>query len=474
LPLIILLLLITALPALAQTEEWAPFTLQPYQTEIHIWTSAEGLTYARVKLTFNNTGHRIVDWGEVVRNGNDFSVDIKPERWTGVSGQMILELDQIYELGRLAPGAYTFSVKSRGAAVESQPFDPVAVIEHWEAATPTREQTLIGIRTSGGVTFAFVTLNMGDQPVRVLDWGTVARHETDFSIDIKIERWTGAPVRRGPGVNQAFSLGPTPPGSYSFTVYSRGALVFRQPFNVLSASGSVFGNPIDDPHFFVRQHYLDFLNREPESGGLTYWTYQLINPCNGLSTCIYSIRHRVSAAFFLSAEFHETGYFVYRFYKASYARRPAYAEFVRDRNLLVAGPNIEASKQAFAENWTNRAEFKEAYPETMTPEEFVNKLFDTMQLFPYTDERLQLAQEMRDGKTRAEVLRAAIEIREFVQREKNPAFVLMQYFGYLRRDPDEGGYLFWLDVVNNRDRNNYNGMVRAFINSAEYRARFSQ
>ncbi len=73
---------------------------------------------------------------------------------------------------------------------------------------------------------------------------------------------------------------------------------------------------------------------------------------------------------------------------------------------------------------------------------------------------------------RAEVIRDLIEIPAFRQREYNPGFVLMQYFGYLRRDPDQGGYDFWVNILN--QYNDVHGMVDAFITSAEYRARFGQ
>jgi hypothetical protein len=66
-----------------------------------------------------------------------------------------------------------------------------------------------------------------------------------------------------------------------------------------------------------------------------------------------------------------------------------------------------------------------------------------------------------------------IEDEGFKQREYNPAFVLIEYFGYLQRDPDEAGYQFWLDVLNNRVPGNYQAMVCAFITSAEYQHRFS-
>jgi hypothetical protein len=77
------------------------------------------------------------------------------------------------------------------------------------------------------------------------------------------------------------------------------------------------------------------------------------------------------------------------------------------------------------------------------------------------------------GKTRAQVILSLIEIADFKTREYNPAFVLMQYFGYLRRDAEQGGYDFWLNVVNNLEPNNYRGMICAFITSQEYQQRFS-
>jgi uncharacterized protein DUF4214 len=66
-----------------------------------------------------------------------------------------------------------------------------------------------------------------------------------------------------------------------------------------------------------------------------------------------------------------------------------------------------------------------------------------------------------------------IEEAGFLQAEYNRSFVLMQYFGYLQRDPDAAGYDFWLDVIDNREPNNYRGMVCAFVTSAEYQRRFS-
>lgn len=244
--------------------------------------------------------------------------------------------------------------------------------------------------------------------------------------------------------------------------------------NDQALSGVSFGalppNQINDAQFFVHQHYLDFLSREPDPGGFTYWTDQIAQ-CGNNDLCIKDRRLGVSASFFIEQEFQDTGSFVYRFYKASYGRLPTYVEFSSDRGSVIGGSNLEASKDTFANNWVGRAAFQQVYPTSLTNSQFVNKLFDTAQLVPYTTERQQLITDMQNGKTRARVLRDVIEITGFKTREYNPSFVLMQYFGYLLRNPDQGGYDFWVDVLNHNS-NNFRGMVCGFVTSREYQERF--
>jgi hypothetical protein len=75
--------------------------------------------------------------------------------------------------------------------------------------------------------------------------------------------------------------------------------------------------------------------------------------------------------------------------------------------------------------------------------------------------------------TRAQVLRQVAESEEFALNEFNRAFVTMEYFGYLRRDPDQSGFNFWLNKLNAFNGNFINAeMVKAFITSSEYRQRF--
>ena len=110
----------------------------------------------------------------------------------------------------------------------------------------------------------------------------------------------------------------------------------------------------------------------------------------------------------------------------------------------------------------------------MSASQFVNTLYDTAVVMNNPTQRQQAIDALTNGtKSRAQVLLDLTEIAEFKQREYNPSFVLMQYFGYLRRDPDPGGYEFWLDVINNRQPNNYPSMICAFLTSSEYQQRFS-
>jgi cytochrome c peroxidase len=237
-------------------------------------------------------------------------------------------------------------------------------------------------------------------------------------------------------------------------------------------------NPIDNSQNFVQQQYHDFLARRPDAGGLDFWTGQ-ITGCAPQPSCLESRRIGVSAAFFISQEFQETGYFVYRLYRAAFGTFTSnptqanvnYLDYMGDRNRVVGGPDLEQQRQAFALAFTQRARFLNEYPLTLTNEQFVNRLFDKAGLTPFTAERQAEIQAMNQGRTRAQVLRNVIDIPAFSNREYNPAFVLAQYFDYLRRDPDAGGYNFWLNVLTQNPQR-FQGMVCAFITSREYQERF--
>jgi len=135
------------------------------------------------------------------------------------------------------------------------------------------------------------------------------------------------------------------------------------PHNSSSPTNSC-ANPIDTTDFFVRQQYLDFLNRQADASGLTFWKNN-IDSCSPQAACIQPQRINTSAAFFLSIEFQQTGYLVYKIYKASFGNltTPANApvpirlsEFTPDTQEVGNGvivnqgdwqQQLENNKQAF-------------------------------------------------------------------------------------------------------------------------------
>jgi uncharacterized protein (TIGR03118 family) len=364
-------------------------------------------------------------------------------------------------------------------------------------------------------------------------------------------------------------------------------------------------NISDDPRFFVRQQYFDFLNREPDASGYDFWTNE-ITSCGTNQQCTEIKRINVSAAFFLSIEFQKTGMIAYLTERAATGGLPRYGSFMRDVQALQkdyvfgepgASAQLETNTRAFFNEFITRPEFVAKYGglsnaqyvdaltlssggiNSTTARLFITGL-DWSQVVPPTsptsfgtaiarlthasndtmdfslsfrlsspetsahihgpalagsngpvvvtlpngefrDFRITLtAQQGRDMRTgrlyvdvhtqnnpdgeirgqisfirfqrdvlvdalnnghisRAEALRLMIEDADFREVEFNRAFVLMEYFGYLRRNPDDrpdnslSGYNFWLAKLNQFNGNFVEAeMVKAMINSTEYRSRF--
>ncbi|HEY6120442.1 MAG TPA: DUF4214 domain-containing protein, partial [Pyrinomonadaceae bacterium] len=238
-------------------------------------------------------------------------------------------------------------------------------------------------------------------------------------------------------------------------------------------------NPLDTPEYFVRQQYVDILGREPDESGFNYWSDRILD-CADDSPCMRSRRVDVAAAFFIEREFQQTGSFIYGLYATGLARQPAYSEFSFDRQQVLAGDALETRKQALALAFVQRPEFVRIHQADTTADSFVSALLQTVQQTIGVDlstERVGLIDRYNTGLTlaqsRSSVMVALLENENLQGAQRNRAFVLTEYFGYLRRDPDAGGYAFWLDALNNRESGNYRAMVCAFITSAEYQQRFS-
>jgi hypothetical protein len=266
---------------------------------------------------------------------------------------------------------------------------------------------------------------------------------------------------------------------------------------------------INDSDFFVNQQYTDFLSRFPDQSGFTFWVNQ-IQSCNGDATCIAGQRDNTSGAFFLSIEFQETGYLVERMYKVAYGDSTATStfggthqisvpivrrsEFLPDSLLISNGVIIgqpgaeallEANKVAFSNTFVGRAQFVTAYPTSLTPTDFVNQLFTKSGITPTAQQLQDAINEFGGAGNTADTAARARAVRRIAENpilnnaEKNKAFVLMQYLGYLRRDPNTGpdtdytGYDFWLQKLNNHGGDFHAAqMVRSFIVSGEYLNRF--
>jgi subtilisin family serine protease len=238
-------------------------------------------------------------------------------------------------------------------------------------------------------------------------------------------------------------------------------------------------NPLDNNFFFISQQYRDLLGREPDLGGLGFWSADL-NSCGTDQICLIRRRVAISAAFFIELEFQRTGSFVVRSFRGGLGRRPTFVEFSADRPQIVEGPNLEQTKQAYMLAFVQRSEFTTKYAAATTATTFVDALvanINTTTGVDLTAMKPQLIDAYNNGggtaQGRANATRLAIDATAFQNAEFNPNFVVMQYFGYLQRDPEQGGFLFWLDVLNNHVPGNFQGMVCAFITSAEYQRRFS-
>jgi hypothetical protein len=285
-----------------------------------------------------------------------------------------------------------------------------------------------------------------------------------------------------------WAAGDATPKTFSVAIvadsYAKGTLTFR--VGLSNASGvtltspsiatvtifdnpSVDGpnNPIDNTNFFVRQQYLDFLGREPDPPGFAGWT-NTINNCSGDTT--QCDRIHVSQLFFQSAEFQDRGYFVYRFYPVAFGRKPDYSEFVPDLASVsgfLDANQLEAAKVAFIAGFMARPAFASTY-NPLTNQQYVDMLLNTAGV------TMSSRQAMIDGlnnstMTRGQVLRQIVESTEVSTKYNHQAYAVMEYFGYLRRQPDSF-YLQWIAVLD--ATNDPRGMVTGFVNSAEYRNRF--
>lgn len=247
---------------------------------------------------------------------------------------------------------------------------------------------------------------------------------------------------------------------------------------------------IADYDFFIQQQYIDFLRRFPEAEGLKFYL-DILNGCQSTDTeCIKYTRGALAANFFRSPEFKAKGSYVMYLYMVTLGQRPStdaeladpskntferphYNEFMADVQAITSpddrnGPD-PAKKAALTTAFLQRPEIVAKYG-AMTDAQFAQAIQQTA--------GVTLAdQSVFTGKSRAEILRIVAESPEVNTKFYIPSFVTMEYFGFLRRDPDLSGYVFH----NNRYKQiapilspdlTENFIVRGFVESPEYQGRF--
>jgi hypothetical protein len=270
---------------------------------------------------------------------------------------------------------------------------------------------------------------------------------------------------------------------------------------------------IADYDFFIQQQYIDFLRRFPEPScpqlaptkcGLDFYL-PILNGCNPADTeCIKYTRGALSANFFRSPEFQAKGSLVMFLYMISIGQRamtvaelsdpskterPHYAEFMTDVASITdpadrSGPN-PAKKAAFLAAWVQRPEFIAVCAVGVANGQCASNL-GTKAGVTLSASTLNAAAA---APSRAEVARIVAESPEVSAKFYKPAFVTMEYFGYLRRDPEDChnsanwfgssdgsgcGFIFHNNrfLLSGDPDFIENTIVRGFIESPEYFARF--
>ena len=261
-------------------------------------------------------------------------------------------------------------------------------------------------------------------------------------------------------------------------------------------------NPYLSNSFFVRMHYVDFLEREPDTAGFNDWV-GVLNGCGPqhgfLGAPSNCDRAHISKGFFGSMEFIDRGFLVYRLYDLGLNRLPLYTEYNADSAQLRGFGLSTAEQQQNLNNYLldlgSRTEFVNRYAGVATTGQ-ATQLIQLLEMtagvtLPATATtltgqppqygRADLISKRSTGQfSVVETVKAFVEQKVVYDKYFPRGFVTMQYFAYLHRDPDAAGWNDWLDVlVNGRPSlgvapGDYNRLIFGFIYSTEYRKRFGQ
>lgn len=173
---------------------------------------------------------------------------------------------------------------------------------------------------------------------------------------------------------------------------------------------------------------------------------------------------------------------LYRVNLASFGRMPRYAEFMKDIKVLgqgvVAGvedqgQQFQTNLREFAEAWTRRPEFAKLYG-SVESVQYIDRLCENAGIALDATQKDALIRGLASGQeTLGSVLLRVVNDPRFVQRENSRSLVLLHYFAYLRRNPEDppdnsfNGFNFWVDDL---ERNHdLDKLASAFKDSGEYK-----
>jgi hypothetical protein len=269
-------------------------------------------------------------------------------------------------------------------------------------------------------------------------------------------------------------------------------------------------NPYLNNNFFVRQNYLDFLNREPDVAGFTDWT-NVLNNCGSqkgfLGAPFNCDRAHVTNGFFGSTEHINRGYLIHRLYEIGMGRLPLYDEFMPDMAAL-SGFDIPPAVQQqnlsdYLQEFTSRVEFQNRFQGALLPSQAAQLIQMLEQAAgvtlpptattspgqPQQYGRQELINLRAAGTfTVGQTLKAFVEQQAVYDKYFERGYVTVLYFAHLRRDPSLNdpnlvGWNEWVFVFTNggaaRNRpdiapRDIHHLIFGFIYSEEYRRRFGQ
>ncbi|HEU4510465.1 MAG TPA: matrixin family metalloprotease [Pyrinomonadaceae bacterium] len=282
-----------------------------------------------------------------------------------------------------------------------------------------------------------------------------------------------------PVVSIELQVAPNAPfGDYTIRLQSNSGETAYVPGAITIDPGviSAASNPVDDSRFFIAQQYADLTGREPEQSLVDKLSAQL-SQCNNRADCLRTRRVEISTNLLVENELPATGVFLYGLYSTALGRSPRLSEFETDRAAIANQKgDLESTRLALANLFIERPEFKQRFPATMKPAEFVDSLIASLVQKTGVDlgaERSALIDLVDTGRG-AVLARVAADSR-VIDAHYNHTLVLFQYFTYLRRNPDEAGYAAWVNTLKSkplRDPEAARSLVCNFVNSAEYQNRF--